>query len=201
LQGRTEEARHQLAAVEALGTRDDVQDQGLLLTARAMTAAAKNDPLHAFDYAVEATRLTHQTFGLLNEGFRQAWPLAVEAALALGRGDRVQELLTLVSAAPPATVPPYLRGQLLRLQALLASRTHTGDNIDADLRAAITIMNDLGYPYWRARIQLDLGTWLNSTGQANESATVVQQALTTFEILGAQPLIAKAQQLLSAMSK
>ena len=200
-QGRTEEALHHLAAVEALGTSDEIQVQGFLLTARAMTAAAEDDDSQAFDYASEATQLTHQTFGLINDPFRLAWPLAVEAALALGRYDRVQELLTLVSAAPPATVPPYLRGQMLRLQALLASRTQPGDNIEADLRAAITIMNDLGYPYWRARIQLDLGTWLNSTGQAHESATVVQQALTTLEILGAQPLIAKAHQLLSAMSK
>ncbi len=171
------------------------------MTANAFVAFAAGENEAALEFAANATELIHKGFGMLSENFRQSWPVALEAATALGLPDRAARLLMLVSADPTDTVPPYLRLQRLHFQAMLNASTNAeNSDIEADLQTAITGFGDLGYPYWQARAQLDLASWLTSIDRVSEAVAVLGEALATGQRLGAQPLVDEVNRLIVAAS-
>jgi hypothetical protein len=113
--------------------------------------------------------------------------MALEAALAANRLDDATRLLALIGDAPKGHVPPYLRAQHTRYRALLAAANDDHDTVEADLRSAINVLTDLGYPYWRARTQADLATWLTTQNRPDEAQPLLTQAVDTFAALKAQP--------------
>jgi hypothetical protein len=58
--------------------------------------------------------------------------------------------------------------------------------VEQDLRAAVTGLDVLGYPYWRAVAQADLAAWLGGTGRGREAAAVAEQAAATCRELGVE---------------
>ena len=172
----------------------------MLLTVQATVAFHGGALGDALTFASDATELIHAGAGTLNEVFRQAWPVALEAATALGRPDRVERLLAFVSTDPTVTVPPYLRAQRLHYQALLdagsgGERTTSNET----LRTAIAMLGELGYPYWLAHAQLDLATGSSAIAAA-EAVAVLDMALAAGQRLGAQPLVDDATRLVASAS-
>ena len=125
-----------------------------------------------------------ETLGAAHESVRQAWPDALQAALALGRIRDAAALLALLSRRPLGHVPPYMRAQLSRYRALIDAAEDHHDAVQADLAAAIDGFQQLGYPYARAVAQADLAAWLMVAGRAGDAALLRDQATATLESLG-----------------
>jgi plasmid stabilization system protein ParE len=68
--------------------------------------------------------------------------------------------------------------------------------VEENLTAAESRFQELGYPYWTARAQLDLAEWLARQDRLDESARLATEAAVAFETLGAAPMLARARALL-----
>lgn len=185
--GELDEAAQQLTTLDAMTDTDDPGRAAALDIARGITALARGGPEVALAAVVGVTHETFRTSGMLSDGFRLAWPLAMEAALAASRVDEAESLLALVADAPRGHVPPYLRAQLARCRALAAAARGDHDSVEVDLRHAVDAFRELGYPYWLARVQSDLGSWLVDQGRADEAEPLLTEAAETFTRLGALP--------------
>jgi chaperonin cofactor prefoldin len=122
--------------------------------------------------------------------------MALEATLIAGDVDEAQSLLAIVADAPPGHVPPYLRAQLSRYRALAAiARAVSTSQIEADLRSAADALRELGYLYWLARAQADLGRWLAGEGRSAEAEPMLSEAHEVLTELGALPDLERLRQL------
>jgi len=186
-QGQTTPAAEQLAEMEPLSSSDDTQDVGVLEIARAANALNEGQLAKALTAAASAAEAASKAYGVRTAGFRLAWPLALKAATASGRLHRVRTLLELIADPSPGQVPLYLEAEYVRFRALLDAANGVHDAVEADLRHAITILADLGFPYWLAQTQADLARWLVSQDRATEAQPLVADAIETFTRLGAQP--------------
>ncbi|MGF7236261.1 MAG: AAA family ATPase [Frankia sp.] len=130
---------------------------------------------------------------------RGAWQvLRAEALLANGQVAPARELAgELAGAVPGRPAAAGLAGLGARLayaQALLA---------DGDGRAAGRVVTDLagemlaGRPFHAARVDLVRATVLLAAGEAPSGVTVAQRALQGFTDLGAQPWMARCEQVLA----
>jgi hypothetical protein len=59
-------------------------------------------------------------------------------------------------------------------------------------------MRGLGYPYWTARSQADLGRWLVAQGRTGDAEPLLTESVNTFSRLGAELDLQKTQPLVSA---
>jgi len=118
---------------------------------------------------------------LISESFRLAWPLALEAAMRCGDLDEAKTLLAMVAKAPAGLLPPYLAAQRSRYATLVTIESgQPTTEVEAELRSAIKTFRDLGYRYWLARAQVDLGRWLGSQNRQEEAARLLASARRTF---------------------
>ena len=70
------------------------------------------------------------------------------------------------------------------------------EDVEQDFMAAVTELSDLGYPYWRARAQLDLAEWLVATSRLDEAEDPAREAEATFAQLGVDSLTIRARALI-----
>ena len=181
-------ARSYLDGLDSLASSDDAQDRALLGIAESALAMSENRFGDALLVAAEAAADSASVNGFRSEGFRLAWPMAIEAALLSDRLDEARSQLAVVADAPPGHVPPYIRAQLVRFRALIAmAEGSTDPDIEADLRSAVDAFRDLSYRYWLARGLADLGGCLIGHGRADETKPLLTQARDILSELGAQP--------------
>lgn len=192
-QGDLQAAENHLAGLFDWAASSDRQDRVSMGIAESTVALAKGRRDAATDKAAGAAHEALQAFGMLCEGFRLAWPLAMEAALSAGRLTEAAELLELVANAPKGHVPPYLRAQLARYRALLNAAQGEPGDVEANLREAVDALQKLGYAYWLARAQSDLGRWLGGQGRQAEAEPLLADAAETFTRLGATPDLQRVQ--------
>ncbi len=81
-------------------------------------------------------------------------------------------------------LPPYLRAQLARFRALREALAGRDETVEADLRSAVSVLTALGYPYWVARAQQDLGRWLTDRHRDEDAAPLLQASADVFAGLG-----------------
>ena len=134
-----------------------------------------------------------QRLSTAHESVRYGWPTTLEAALRLGRLTEAHELLEMLGDRAPGLVPPYLRAQLARGRALVAAVEDRDDVVENDLKDAIARFRELGYPYWLAVTQTDLAEWLTGRGRVDEATPLLDEAIVTFESLGARPALERAR--------
>jgi len=181
-------ARPYLDGLESWAASDDVQDRALLGVAEGALAMSENRFGEALLAAARAAAESAQVNGFRSEGFRLAWPLAIEAALLADELDEARSQLSVVADAPRGHVPPYVRAQLVRFRALISIAEGSADpEIEADLRSAVDSMRDLGYRYWLARAEADLGRWLAAQGRGADAEPLLVEARDILSELGAQP--------------
>ncbi|MGH8893227.1 MAG: hypothetical protein ACRDWY_07975, partial [Actinomycetes bacterium] len=181
--------------VEALTdwlTGEDLQDRQIGQAAIAAVHLAGGRPAEAIELAGQVV----DTFelGLRRETFRVAWPTAVEASLELNRAEETDRLLAIVGDRPPGHVPPYLRAQLARFRALRSAGLATDEAVEADHRAAVAAFSALGYPYWLARAQIDLGHWLANRGRDAEAGPLLSSGQEVLAQLGLSQVVRRADQ-------
>ncbi len=194
LRGRIESAREHVAHFEQPPESAPLQAKVGHGYGRSVLALAEGDFRTALDEAwrvLNTSGSNEGTEGLV--ALRECLPIAIDAALALPAIEEAEALVDVVAARPPGATPPFLRAQLHRACALVsAARGDTGD-VEAGLEAAEKGFRDLNYPYWTARVQLDLAEWLARRGRVNDSARIAIEASATFERLGAAPVLAQAR--------
>ncbi len=122
--------------------------------------------------------------GIDHESVRQAWPETLHAALALGATASAARVLALVAERPPGMIPPYLTAHLARLGGLVRALAHRDETVERDLRAALEDFRALGYPYWVAIAETDLGDWLEGRGRIEEAGTLRRDATAALTALG-----------------
>jgi hypothetical protein len=110
----------------------------------------------------------------------------LDAALALGRHDRAEELLELLAAQPRGHTPPFLRTQLIGGRGRLAAARGDHAAAEATLREAVEGYARLAMPYWHARAQTDLAELL---GPGGEASALLDEAAATLQRLGAAPAL------------
>ena len=178
---------------------EDPQDRGAAATARAAAAASRGDHAQALELAQEALS-QGEMLSLRNDAVRWAWPIAADAALAVGDDAEVERLLDRLSQRRPGHVPQVLRAESLRIRArLLAIRSdpQTGAAFDAATKA----LRELGSPYHLAVGLLDHADYLASAGETETASQLAAQAETIAHELGAKPLLERARRLLPAVSR
>ena len=150
----------------------------------------------------EALRLALVAFksgvslGWTYEPVREAWVVALDAALALGDVAQVEQLLAAIEDLPPGRSTPFLRAQSARFRARLAARA---DDAGADLFfvTAADGLREIGFVFYLAVTRLEHAEWLVGTGSEEAAVPVLDEALDIFERLEAKPWLERASKLAS----
>jgi tetratricopeptide (TPR) repeat protein len=113
---------------------------------------------------------------------KQAFPLAVETLLALGRRGEAAEWVARFDAVPPGLRPPFAQAQAQRLRALL-------DGDPSGFARAAAAFDELRIPFWAAVARLEEAELVDSV---EERERLLASARAEFERLGAQPWLDRA---------
>ncbi len=130
--------------------------------------------------------------GVPHEAVRLAFPIAFEAAIDVGDLEEAARLTETLATRPRGEVPPFLRAQVIRADALIASARGEEEAVEENLAVAEAMFRDLGYPYWTARAQLDRAGWLARQNRLDESTKLATEAAVIFEAIGAATMLARA---------
>jgi tetratricopeptide (TPR) repeat protein len=173
----------------ATGT-EDPWDLSNFAAAQVMAAAAQGDWAEALAHAERSLSYT-DALGLSSEPTRWPWPIAADAALALGDDSEVTRLLEWLDQYPTGHVPPVLRADRLRIRArLLAVK---GDpQAGAAFDAATQTFRDLGSPYHLAVGLLDHADHLQAVGEPSAARLLATEADAIARRLGARLLTERA---------
>jgi class 3 adenylate cyclase/tetratricopeptide (TPR) repeat protein len=193
LRGNAETARRLLSACGAWADADDVQSRAAYAATEAAVALCEGTSGLALESARRAIdEVVNGGLGVHHEVVRFAFPIALEVAIEIGELDEAERLAELLTTRPRGEVPPFLRAQVTRAKALVASARGGDGAVEEDLVAAEGAFRELGYPYWTARAQLDRAEWLAGVGRVDEAAQLAAEAAATFERVGIPPLLARA---------
>jgi class 3 adenylate cyclase/tetratricopeptide (TPR) repeat protein len=169
-----------VARVEAEARADLRAGRALLLNAAGDHEAALVEAMEALESALDPS------FPL---SVRRSAPQAVEAAFALGRPERVQEVIDAVRRRHRPGRQPTLDAHVLRWQARLAALAGDDETAaDAFLRA-IDAFGGVRRPFWAAVTQLEAGEAAFAAGRDEDADGLLAQARATFTQLQAPPWI------------
>jgi tetratricopeptide (TPR) repeat protein len=164
-----------------------VEQRGILDAARAALASAEGRAADALTTAESGLR------ACLEQSFPVVACLnlveAVDAAFALRRDEKVQELIDAVRAHYRPGRQPAIDAHIHRWRAALAGRR--GDDVDAADQFAMALEGfaALTRPFWLAVTQLEFAEWLLHNERDTEAAELLVGARSAFTQLGAEPWI------------
>jgi hypothetical protein len=120
---------------------------------------------------------------------KSAFPIAVEAALAIGDLASAEALVSTVEGWKPGVTCPFMQAQALRFRARLApDRPET----EANFKAAAGLLRELGTPFFLACTLLEHGEWLTANGRTESARPLLHEAGEIFERLQATPWLERA---------
>ena len=114
---------------------------------------------------------------------------AGDAAFALDRDAKVEELLTLVRGHYRPGRQPSIDAHIFLWQAWLAMRRGDAAETAANFTRALEAFAELTRPFWLAVTQLRFAAWLLDQGPSKEADDMLVQARSAFVRLGATPWI------------
>ena len=120
---------------------------------------------------------------------RACWVRAMEASLALGETAEATRLLELLEVRPPGHIQRYLRAHMARFRGHIAAARGDDEGAETEFRAAIALLEEIGYVFELAVVQVEFLEWLASRGRDGEpaAAEMAAEARGTFERLRARP--------------
>jgi tetratricopeptide (TPR) repeat protein len=187
LSGDETEVSRTLNRIERFDDSEDPQARAGLALSIAVSAAHRDRAREAFAQSMRAISIA-EPYGLSHDTSRWAWPIAADAALALGDHVEVMHLLDTLDRHPPGHIPPVLRAERLRIRARLLATSNdpdTGSAFDAAVRA----FRDFGSPHHLAVALLDHAEYLARTGDPTTARQQVDEAGEIAGRLSAQPLV------------
>ncbi len=198
--GRVPEAEADLAYLAGWESSDDADIRATYVAVQMIIAQFDGRAEDALAHGLQMLPGAITSVGAASDPVRLAWPIAVRAALDLGRLEDARSVLSQLDEAPSGRIPPFLRAELSRGRALLAAAEGNHDSVEAELRTVIESLSVLGYPYHLALAHMDLAAWLIDQGRASEAAPLLEEAVATLTALGAMPTLERAQRLLDRLT-
>jgi class 3 adenylate cyclase/tetratricopeptide (TPR) repeat protein len=181
--GELDQARQLLGRFDELGHSDDVQARGCYLGGICAVRLAEGNPRDALAAADELLAASAAR-GVATQDVKQGLLHGLESALALGDGQKAQELLAAIAELPTGLRPPYLAAIARRFRAQLAGDDATAER---EFAAAASELRRLALPFHLAVVLLEHGEWCQTRSRGGEAAPLLAEARETFEYLRAQP--------------
>ncbi|MEN3285443.1 MAG: hypothetical protein V7607_6583, partial [Solirubrobacteraceae bacterium] len=163
-----------------LGSADD-QVREICLIAEALALAGSGAHAEAIEALVPLARGTlavYRHYAILG---------ALESAVAVGRDDVIDDVVSMVRALPPAAATPTIRAHADRFEALLAGRRGDVDHADSLLTRAAGLLAGVVRPFERAKVLLDHGELLAGSLRHSEAEALLREAADVFSALRAEP--------------
>ncbi len=192
-------AREHLAGMAAWRHSEAAEPRWTYAACEATIALAGGDAAAALDLLSHTMGEIISIEGASSQASRIGFPVAIEAAVTVGRADEAAELLALLGNRPPGHVPPFLRAQLARGEGLLAAGEPGTATAEARFVAALDELSSLGYPYWVARAQTDLAGLLIDDHRAAEARVHLDEAIAVLRDLRAAPALERAEDMLAGL--
>ncbi len=151
--GSYEEAGRIVDAFAELENSPDIQERTSFGCGKSGLLLARGEATDALRIAEDAFR-ARDTMGVTIEYVKEAFVVAVEAALELNDLAKAEELIGAVDSLPPGRYPQFLRAQSSRFKARLAR-----DPADAErhFKGAAGLFRELAVPFYLAVTELEHG--------------------------------------------
>jgi class 3 adenylate cyclase/tetratricopeptide (TPR) repeat protein len=179
----------------------DVQDRSAyyVLDATVQRAAGKHEEaLAASEEALASLELLG--FGISGDA-KVSLGEGLESALALGRLDKVEELLARIDAIPIGKRPPLLRAQSARFRAKLAAARSEDEDVEQGFKTAAAVVREHGLTFHLGVVLLDHGEWLVDQGRNDEAEPLLAEAREIFGRLQATPRLARVDAVRPALAR
>jgi class 3 adenylate cyclase/tetratricopeptide (TPR) repeat protein len=190
--GELAEANRSTRLFAELEASADLQEQAQVHFAEATLLLAEGKHAEALRSA-EVSIAQGDVNGVTNESVKEAFVIALEAALVLDDMVRVEELLAMIDALPPGR-SPFLKAHALRFRARLADRSGEADAAAELFNRAARGFRELSFPFYLAVTLLEHGEWHAVRGRAEDGEPLLAEAREIFERLGARPWLQRAAQ-------
>jgi class 3 adenylate cyclase/tetratricopeptide (TPR) repeat protein len=180
--GRIEEARRYLALLAKHEGSADMQQRTMFAEGQALVLRAEGryeEALAATDKLLDAIDI----LGAGSQSVKAGFVHALEANFALGRTDKVEELLLRIESLRPGELSPFLRAQAARVRGRLGNQEA--------FKNAAGIFREFGLVFWLAVTQLEHGESLVAQERMEEAEPLLGEARETFERLEAKPYLAR----------
>jgi ATP/maltotriose-dependent transcriptional regulator MalT len=184
--GRLEDARRMVNDTDELAGSADVQDRAIYSFNSATVLLGSGNAAKALASA-EAAFDHRESLPAGQEVIKESFVVAVQAALALDRLDKAEELLALVEGLPPGQRTQFYNAHVARFRAQLAARRGESDEADRLFKGACGLFHELAMPFYLAVTRLEHAEWLDSQGRAVEAEPLLVEARQIFERLQAAP--------------
>jgi predicted ATPase/class 3 adenylate cyclase len=184
--GRIEEAKQMASALAELERSADLQERAYHGFAHAQILLAEGDRADALRVA-ESVFDERDHLGIEHDTVKEAFALALQAAVELGQLDRVDELLKVVERRPPGLRPQFLNATVARFRAQLAASQRNPEEADRLFKGAAGLFQELGARFYLAVTRLEHGEWLTAQGRGDEARPLLAEARELFTGLQAKP--------------
>jgi tetratricopeptide (TPR) repeat protein len=184
-QGRLDDARRLVSIYERLEASADVTERAAYHAMKSFVLLAEGVEREALE-AAQAVVDAIEELGTTDATIKVAFPVAVEAALALGERPRAEQILTKIESLPPGRLAPSVRADAGRLRGRLAADDGDDSRAGSAYAAAESTFREFGMPFKLATTQVEHGEWLARIGRAEEAAPLLAEARETFERLEAK---------------
>jgi class 3 adenylate cyclase/tetratricopeptide (TPR) repeat protein len=191
--GNVGEARRALELVAGrIDSSGDVQLEAGFLAVDSAVLSAEDKPAEALA-AAEASFEARSTLSPAHQAVKQALVYLGDAALALDRLDRVEELLSQIVDFRRGQLTPFVQAHALRLRARLAAARGGGDEVEPRFKTAESTFREFGIPFWLAVTDLEHAEWLAEQGRADEAQPLLEEARDVFQRLEARPWLERLE--------
>ena len=192
--GRHDEAHQMVEVYAPLEASADLQEQASYRCGKSSLLLARGDPASALELA-EAALSVRDAMGVSVEYVKEAFAIAVEAALALGDVAKAESLIATVDALPPGKYPQLLRAQTARFRARIAARREETEEAERLFKGASGLFRELAVPFYLAATELEYSEWLIAQGRRDEAEPLLAEAREIFERLEARPWLERLDRL------
>ena len=135
----------------------------------------------------ESVYAEQEVLSLAADPIKEAFVLAVQAAVELGRFDKADELLSTVERLAPGLRPQFVNAQVDRFRAQLAARTGNVEEAERLFKRAGGLFHELAIPFYLAVTRLENAEWLVGQERAEDAQPLLIEAREIFERLEAAP--------------
>jgi class 3 adenylate cyclase/predicted ATPase len=184
--GEIEAARRLTALHPEIASSDDLTERAGYAWAHAAQLLAGGDPAAALQQ-IEPSWGMRVEVGVSSEAMKEAYVVAVDAALALGDVERADRLVATVEEMWAGGRPQSMAAHAMRHRALLAVAADEDDRAEQLFRRAAALFRELAMPFPMAVTMLEHGGWLAAGGAPADAAPLFAGAAEVFASLEARP--------------